>query len=255
MRPRRIWPRLPRVVFPVHKRTDIPHQPALILFDCDGTLTDSHGLIVRAMQQAFAEVGLPEPAAQAVNRVIGLSLHKAVDALIDANQAGDQAGDQTGDQTLVEHIEQAYRAHYARADQDVCLFPDVRETLKTLQQRGYWLGIVTGKSKPGLLRVLQSFALQELFYVWRTADCTHSKPHPAMVLECMQEMGVTAAQTTVVGDAVFDMQMAKAANVTAYGVSFGVACGDELLRAGAKASVDHFHDLLMYYPALPDVSG
>jgi len=236
----------------VHRRTDIPQQPALILFDCDGTLTDSHGLIVRAMQQAFVEMGLPKPAAQAVNGVIGLSLHKAVDALIDENQT---AGDQTGDQTLVEHIEQAYRAHYARADQDVCLFPDVRETLKALRQRGYWLGIVTGKSKPGLLRVLKSFQLQELFYVWRTADCTHSKPHPAMVLECMQEMGVTATQTTVVGDAVFDMQMAKAANVTAYGVSFGVACGDELLRAGAKASVDHIRDLLKHYPALPDVQG
>jgi len=239
-------------VFPVHKRTDILHQPALILFDCDGTLTDSHGLIVRAMQQAFVEMGLPKPTAQAVNGVIGLSLHKAVDALIDAKTT---AVDQTGNQTLVEHIEQAYRDHYARADQDVCLFPDVRETLEILQQRGYWLGIVTGKSKPGLLRVLKLFQLQDQFYVWRTADCTHSKPHPAMVLECMQEMGVTEAQTTVVGDAVFDMQMAKAANVTAYGVTFGVACGDELLRAGAKASVDHIRDLLMYYPALPDVSG
>ena len=249
----------------MHKHTDISHEPALILFDCDGTLTDSHGLIVHAMQRAFADAGLPTPGAEAVNGVIGLSLHKAVEALIGGNQAENQAGyriqtenrfqveNRMGHQTLIHHIEQAYREHYVQSEQGIRLFSDVRETLETLRQRGYWLGVVTGKSKPGLLRVLQSFALLELFYVWRTADCTHSKPHPAMVLECMQALGVTAAQTTVVGDAVFDMQMAKAAKVTAYGVSFGVACGDELIGAGAEASVDHFADLLMYYPALPYV--
>ena len=128
----------------------------------------------------------------------------------------------------------------------------MKETLEVLRSRGYWLGVVTGKSRAGLLRVLESFELGDLFYVWRTADCTHSKPHPAMVLECMLELGVPADRTWVVGDACFDIQMAVAAEVEALGVSFGVASSDELLQAGARRVVNDFAELLSYFPRLPD---
>jgi len=196
------------------------------------------------MQKAFAAAGLPEPAADAVRKVIGLSLCKAISSLMD-----DELQD---DSSLYQHITQAYRDYYRLAEKDIELFPGVEEALEVLRARGYWLGVVTGKSRPGLLRVLESFELGELFYVWRTADCTHSKPHPAMVLECMQELGVQADRTWVVGDASFDMQMAVAAGVEALGVSFGVASSDELLRAGARSIANDFTELLAYFPHLPD---
>ena len=219
-------------------------DPVLILFDCDGTLTDSHLLIVQAMQQAFISAGLAQPEAGDVNAVIGLSLRRAVLELLSERQRADAA--------LLCELEQLYREYYVLAECEVGLFPGVRETLETLCQRGYWLGVVTGKSRSGLLRVLQQFDLESLFLVWRTADCTHSKPHPAMVQECMQELGVSPQQTRVVGDAVYDMQMAQAARVMAWGVSFGVADAVELRRAGAVHVVDAFADLLDCFPVLPD---
>jgi len=219
-------------------------EPALILLDCDGTLTDSHAAIVQAMQYAFKNTGLKTPEEHAVCDVIGLSLTKAIGRLL--------SGAQKNDSALCQHITQQYRQHYLDCEQHITLFPHVRETLETLRASGYWLGVVTGKSHSGLLRVLDSFALRDMFYVLRTADCTHSKPHPAMVLECMQELGVSAAQTCVVGDAVFDIQMAKAAGARALGVSFGVASPAELLQAGAFDVVDHFSDLLKYFPTLQD---
>jgi len=216
----------------------------LILFDCDGTLTDSHRLIVQAMQQAFASAGAQPPSVGVVRRVIGLSLSRAIETLLDEDLLADAA--------LQQRIAAAYRDHYRRAETHVRLFPDVRVTLEALRERGYWLGVVTGKSRPGLLRVLEAFELDELFYVWRTADCTHSKPHPAMVQECMQELGVAPARTCVVGDAVFDVQMSQAAGVRALGVSFGVADRDALLQAGAEAVVDDFAALLAHFPPLPE---
>ncbi|MBL4775644.1 MAG: HAD-IIIA family hydrolase [Mariprofundus sp.] len=219
-------------------------EPALILFDCDGTLTDSHNIIVQAMQHAFQDAGLKTPAKHAVCAVIGLSLTKAICALMDDAQKTDSA--------LHQQITQQYRHHYLKLEQQVTLFPHVLEGLQTLSASGYWLGVVTGKSHSGLLRVLDSFALRDMFYVLRTADCTHSKPHPAMVLECMQELGVAAENTCVIGDAVFDIQMAKSAGVRALGVSFGVASTDELLQAGAYDVVDRFTDLLGYFPTLQD---
>ncbi|NWF36163.1 HAD-IIIA family hydrolase [Mariprofundus sp. KV] len=216
-------------------------QPSLILFDCDGTLTDSHGAIVEAMQQAFLQNGLQQPDADAVNAVIGLSLHEAVRRLVPEL---DQQS------VLFEAIMQAYRESYRTAEQHITLYANVHEVLAELRQRGYWLGVVTGKSLSGLHRVLDTFALADHFYVLRTADCTHSKPHPAMVNECMVEMGVGAVRTVVVGDALFDVQMAVAAGVPCIGVSFGVGDRDQLLQAGARVVVDEFVTLLDHFPPL-----
>ncbi|TLS65725.1 HAD-IIIA family hydrolase [Mariprofundus erugo] len=210
---------------------------SLILFDCDGTLTDSQGLITQAMQQAFVTCGLPEPESQAIQNITGLSLLRAVACLSD-------------DVALHASICDAYRDHYRMLEHQVTLYPEVRETLDELRRRGYWMGVVTGKSRSGLQRVIETFELADYFMVLRTADCTHSKPHPAMVLECMDEMGVLPAHTTVVGDAVFDMQMARAAGVRAIGVSFGASSEEGLLHSGADGVVHAFARLLEYFPPL-----
>jgi len=190
------------------------------------------------MQQAFSLAGLQPPSERQVSAIIGMSLHSAVLALLN------------GRAEMLEQVIDGYRDSYRDSESQVSLFPHVSETLGALRERGYWLGVVTGKSHPGLLRVLDTFELAGHFLVLRTADCTHSKPHPAMVLECMSEMGVESDQAVVVGDALFDVQMANAANVRSIGVSFGVAAGSELMAAGAQAVVDNFAELLEYFPPL-----
>ncbi|MDT8376465.1 MAG: HAD-IA family hydrolase [Mariprofundaceae bacterium] len=219
------------------KLPDEVKEPHLILFDCDGTLTDSHAAIVKAMQQAFVATGLPAPGDGAVDGVIGLSLKAAVEAL-------------SSDLSCNERIVEAYRQYYSAAEASLSLYPGVTETLDELQRRGYWMGIVTGKSKPGLIRVLKQFDLAGYFLVLRTADCCLSKPHPAMALECMDELGVLPERTTLVGDAIFDMQMAASANLRAVGVSFGVEPAEILYAQGAVDVVDDFPALLAHFPPL-----
>lgn len=65
-------------------------------------------------------------------------------------------------------------------------------------------------------------------------------------------MGLSARQTGVVGDAIFDIRMAAAAGVSSFGVAYGVSSGEELYSAGATAVADKFSDLLEYFPVLPD---
>lgn len=151
----------------------------LILFDCDGTLTDSHGTIVSSMQMAFASCDLDKPSDVAVSKVIGLSLKGAVEAL-------------SSDISCNARIIEAYHQHYSAVEASLSLYPGVIETLQKLQQRGYWMGIVTGKSKPGLIRVLELFDLAGYFLVLRTADCCLSKPHPAMVQ--LHGLGIKCSQ-------------------------------------------------------------
>jgi len=216
----------------------------LILFDCDGTLMNSHHHIIRVMQLAFAEQGLLQPSASAVSRVIGLSLPTAVKALLKGEE----------DRVTID-VTASYRRLYRDLPGDYALYAGVRETLDVLRERGYWMGVVTGKSLSGLEQVLNDFSLAHYFLVKRTADHCPSKPHPAMVNECMVEMGVEPEQTTVVGDALLDMQMAQASGVQALGVSFGVAEGEALRTAGAMGIVDTFDALLEYFPPLQNESA
>ncbi len=226
---------------PIRPRTKHlkPNDPIqLILFDCDGTLTDSHGSIAMAMQQAFADHGLSRPDYQDVLRIIGLSLVAAVDKL-----AGDDA-----DSALKADICEAYARNYRAMEHGLALYPNVVETLEELSRRGYVMGVVTGKSSRGLLRVLDKFDLHRFFPVWRTADMCMSKPHPAMALECMAEMGALPEHTSVIGDSRFDIQMANAAGIRSYGVSFGVEPAHMLKAEGALHVFDTFEEILNFYP-------
>lgn len=214
----------------------------LILFDCDGTLTHSHHIIVQAMQRACDDAGAEIPSNEEVMDIIGLSLDQAVDRLLEVTG---QAS------SLRAPIVQCFRDYYRLAEQEISLFPGVHETLAELQRRGYWMGVVTGKSLAGLERVLERFDLARYFLIWKTADCCHSKPHPAMAQACMEELGVLPEQTVVVGDADFDMQMAKAAHTHAIGVSYGVGSAKLLYQQGAEIVIDTLPELL---PMLPEAA-
>jgi len=218
----------------------------LILFDCDGTLTDSNMVIVRAIQQAFEDHGLAAPKSEDVLAALGMSLDGVVEGLL-LRQGHKLSKDLA---VLVADISQAYRQHYGALEKDICLYSGVLDVLQTLKERGYWMAIVTGKSKSGLLRVIQRFDLEKYFFAWRTADCCHSKPHPAMALECMAELGVDASKTTLVGDSHFDIRMAKAAGVRALGASFGSESTQVLYDEGAEKVVSKFEDLLDCFPSV-----
>ncbi len=213
-------------------------EPHLILFDCDGTLVDSHGHIMHVMQQTFEEHGLQPPPVADIRAVIGLSLTEAVCRLLPVT-----------DNELRERIVTSYRQRYGSIPDESQLYAGVREILMALKEDGYWLGVVTGKSHRGLMRTLEQHQLRDLFLVWRTADICPSKPHPAMVLECMDETGVNPMRTTVVGDSCFDMQMAGLGGVRALGVTYGAAGADALLTAGATAVVHTFPGLRAHFPS------
>ncbi len=217
------------------------NQPLqLILFDCDGTLTDSHGSIAQAMQKAFTDHGLSEPDYQDVLGIIGLSLIAAVEKLAPEGLEEDMRS----------KVCASYATNYRATEHNLALYPNVIETLEELDKRGYAMGVVTGKSSGGLIRVLDLFDLHKFFPVWRTADICISKPHPAMALECMTEMGALPEHTSVIGDSRFDIQMANAANVRSYGVSFGVEPAHALQAEGAQHVFDRFEDILEKYPKL-----
>ncbi len=191
----------------------MPHTDSqLIVFDWDGTLMDSEARIVACMQGAIAELSLPERFTHEIKNIIGLGLFEAVKALYPGSG-------ETTHHSLVD----GYRHQYLVKDQTPSpMFEGAAAMLHDLSRQGYFLAVATGKGRRGLDESLDYSGVRELFHVTRCADETQSKPHPQMLLEVMDFVGVAANNTLMVGDTEYDIQMAHNARTRAVAVSYGV---------------------------------
>jgi phosphoglycolate phosphatase len=205
----------------------------LIVFDWDGTLMDSAGHIVAAMQHAIRGLGLPARSDTQLSELIGLGLNDAFARLYpELNTAA----------TL--RLLSQYRQHFLNPPvPGATLFAGVRETLMQLQAAGYRMAVATGKSRRGLDRALDEAGLRSLFATSRCADECASKPDPQMLEEILWECEIKPIRALMVGDTEYDMAMARSAGVAALGVAWGVHDPGRLLMAGANIVLSAVPDL------------
>lgn len=204
----------------------------LVVFDWDGTLLDSAGAIVRAIQSACRDLGLPPPNDSRARHVIGLGLADAM-----RHAVPDLAPENY--QAMVDR----YRHHYLSGDHELSLFAGVPELLARLQAAGHILAVATGKSRVGLERALDHSGLRPCFSASRCADECHSKPHPQMLEELMLEFGVAPAATVMIGDTSHDLQMARNAGIDALAVTYGAHPHDHLLEYAPRACLHSVSEL------------
>lgn len=205
---------------------------SLVVFDWDGTLMDSTPAIVAAMQAACRDLGLPEPPDEMANWVIGLGLEDALKTAVPSLRE-----EQWPD------FVQRYRYHYLTRDPEVRLFDGVANLIESLANRGVWLAVATGKSRKGLTRALRNTGLTDAFHASRCSDETFSKPHPAMLLEIMDELGVDRRETVMIGDTAHDLNMALNACVHGVGVCYGAHPINELQVCSPAALVHSVPEL------------
>lgn len=209
----------------------------LVIFDCDGTLVDSQHGIVQSMQQAFLGFGLIAPQPEAVKRVVGLSVDQAVSRL--APELGSSDVAQIG-----RTYKEGFREMRLAGQHLEPPFPGILDAINDLDSRGYLLGVATGKSKRGLLAVVERLELEGRFVTLQTADdVIAGKPAPDMCLQACTEAGVDPADAVMIGDTTFDIDMAVNAGAASIGVSWGYHFPDELRASGAAAIADHGREL------------
>jgi phosphoglycolate phosphatase len=199
------------------------------VFDWDGTLIDSPGTIAECIQQSSADLGLKVPDLETASHVIGLGLEDSLRIAVPDLEPHRYA----------EFIS-VYRKHFLAREDRMRLFPGIEALLKKLSGK-HLLAIATGKSRRGLDRALKAGGLGQYFTASRCADETNPKPHPAMLLELLEELSVSAREALMIGDTSHDLEMAKAAGVDGLAVTYG-AHPEEGLRAcaprGCVASVE-----------------
>lgn len=200
----------------------------LALFDCDGTLVDGQHLIALAMNRAFEAEKLAPASADAVRSIIGLSLVEAMEILLP-----------DADKTYHAHMAEQYKASFIamraeHADPIEPLYEGILDSIHALDDAGYMLGVATGKSMRGLVRVLKHHDLTQKFITLQTADGHPSKPHPSMVDAALAEAGSAPEFCVVIGDTTYDMMMARSAGASALGVNWGYHDVADLSAAGAQ---------------------
>ncbi len=181
-----------------------------IVFDWDGTLMDSTATIIKCIQAAAQDLGLPVPTDKSASYVIGLGMNEAMKvAMPDVDPA------------MYPKVIERYRQHFYKLDDELVLFDGVREMLADLSGQGYFLAVATGKSRVGLNRDLDVSKLLTVFDATRCADETFSKPHPAMLVELTRELGQDMHRTVMIGDTTHDLLMAGNAGADAIAVNYG----------------------------------
>ena len=209
----------------------------LVLFDCDGTLVDSALVIQNAMNNVFEKFSYKTPSFDEIRNIIGLSLDVAISRLLQ-RPVDDE----------INAMVSSFKQNFSNGIDDIPLqeplFPAIRDLLAKLELReDILLGVVTGKSRRGIDKICAAYKLK-CFVTLKTADDCPSKPNPAMVLESCSETGVLPSDTYVVGDTLYDMQMAKQAGARAIGVSWGYHTTEALKQAGAEVVLNEPVELL-----------
>jgi phosphoglycolate phosphatase len=183
----------------------------LVIFDWDGTLLDSVGSIVECTQATLAELDVANVPESTIRSVIGLGIRETVETLCPGC-----------DEELFQRVLATYRKHwFGGYSAKPVLFAGIVELLEDLARQDILLAVATAKGRIGLDADLRATGLERLFAATRTVNESPSKPHPGMVLDILDELGVPAVEALVVGDTTHDLRMAANAGVAGVGVYSG----------------------------------
>lgn len=197
----------------------------IILFDLDGTLTDSGPGIMNAAAHAIEHYGLPAWTTEQLRRFVGPPL---VDSFRDYCGFDDEkAREAIG----------AFREYYEpKGVFENSVYPGVPEMLETLLRGGKRLAVATSKLESTALRVLEHFDLAKYFElaVGSLADNTRTKK-AEVVAHALETLGVTdRTRVLMVGDREHDVIGARENGLSCLGVLYGYGSRAELETAGAS---------------------
>lgn len=206
-----------------------------IIFDFDGTLADTAPLIIATMQAANRALGLPERTDAQCRAMIGLRLEEIPGTL------WPELPDMSAEYA------RTYRRLFEELKGDcpaVC-FDGVADTLGVLHRMGFRLAIASSRSHRSLDEYVAAFGFDGLFsLVVGGNDVARGKPAPDPVLAIADRLGWNVAETLVVGDATFDIDMGRNAGALTCGVTYGNQTRAQLATSCPDALIDTFASLL-----------
>jgi phosphoglycolate phosphatase len=211
-------------------------RPPIVLFDLDGTVSDSGPIIVACLRLTFAELGLPPMDATTERSLLGPPFRETLPALIGPND--------------VEDVIALYRRHYA-ADGAMfrsVAYPGIEAVLRGLVAAGTRLALATSKAEMMAVPILERLGLRDCF----THVCGDlpdgSRGAKALVVgEALRRFDhPDPGLVLMVGDRRHDVQGAAAHDIRTLGAGWGYGAPGELAEAGAIEIFERPTDLGAY---------
>ena len=202
----------------------------VVLFDLDGTVVDSGGIILASMRHATQTVlGRDFSDDELLANVGGPGLEAQMEALGPGSTA---------------ELVRVYREHNEPLHETLEGFDGIEATLEALRARGHRLGIVTAKRRATVELAFARLPLAHLFETIVGGDETdRHKPDPAPLRLALERLGASASEAAYVGDSPYDMQAARSGGLYAVGVTWGGIHAREAL-VDAEVIVDRAEELL-----------
>lgn len=190
-----------------------------IIFDFDGTLTDSRRDIAGAQLWSLQQIGVSGLREEDLYPLIGKSLHETFARVLPPSQ---------------QHRIPEAIAHYAeyyppRALKTTTLFPGVGAALVELRANGHRLAVASTKKGQGILRATEHFGITGMFDLLQGSENIPFKPAPDVVLAVLRTLGWSPAETLMVGDTDADILAGRAAGVATCAVTYGSLTRDALM--------------------------
>lgn len=204
-----------------------------VLFDLDGTLLDTHDLLLASFRHA-------------TRTVLGVELPDEVLMARVGTPLAAQMADFTPDPALQERLLDVYRTfNHAVHDERVKPFEGVVPMVEELARRGLRMGVVTSKRRWLAERGLALFGLdRHMDFVIGPDECPRHKPDPLPVTYGCRELGLDPAACLYVGDSPFDMAAGNGAGCIAVAVTWGMFSREVLLEQGPAHVIDAPAELL-----------
>ena len=203
-----------------------------ILFDLDGTLTDSGEGIINCAAMTLERFGLPVPSREEMRVFVGPPLTQTFAKFGVPEEKVDEAV-------------AIYRERYVPIGAyENSPYPGIRELLETLQAEGFRLYVATSKPEGMSVKILEHFDLKKYFNRICGAATDRSRNTKEAVISYLLEETGEKDNLIMVGDTVYDVLGAKELGIPCIGVSWGYGEVQDMIDAGAVAIADSMDNLL-----------
>ena len=206
-----------------------------IIFDLDGTLTDTLEDLFLSVNHALRSCSLPERSLDEVRRFVGNGVRKLIVRSVPEGT----------DSSMLERCFEAFRTHYVIHCQDhTCLYPGVANLLTSLHAKGYKMAVVSNKLQAGVDELADTFFNGVIDVAIGEQSGIPRKPAPNMVQAALEQLGVEPFEAIYVGDSDVDLQTAANSGLPCISVLWGFRSRDFLVAHGAKMFAEQPQDVL-----------
>jgi len=205
-----------------------------IIFDLDGTITDSKWDIAMAQKWVLGQIGVDSWKEEDLFPYIGKTLEETFSLLLPSSL-----------HSRIPDATRLYSEYYPpRAFQTTTLFPGVKETLESLHGHGKRLAIASTKKGEGIRRAVEHFGISAFFSQLQGSDGIPYKPDPFIILKILTDQQWEREDTMMVGDTDKDVVAGRSAGVSTCAVTYGSLNEGELDAYSPDFIISHFPELL-----------